>query len=92
LKGRLKGHGISIEGRRDEGRLVVYDCGRGGRRFRLIVVNGLDKMPFGRHMAEDHLLKVAKILLGEKVDDVFSRSRNAKEAWGNFIDIVRKFT
>jgi len=92
---RLRGHGIAIESRGNKGRLVVYDCERGGRRFRLIVViNGLDEIPFERHMVEDHLLKAAKILLGEQIGDVFSKSRDAKEAWKKLYqyreDIYRK--
>ena len=82
IEKRLKGHGTAIEGRRDEGRLVIYDCRRGKRRFRLIVViNGLNEIPFGKHMVEDHLLKAAKILFGEQIDNVSLKSRDAKEAW-----------
>lgn len=95
IEDRLKGYGVAIESRRDKGRLVVYGCRRGGRRFRLIVViNGLDELPFEKHMVEDHLLKAAKILLGEQIDNVFSKSRDAKEAWKKLYryreDIYRK--
>ena len=79
---KLSEIGISAWNVVKERRLWVYDCKRGGKEFRLIVVvNGLDDYPFEKHSIEDHLLKAAERLLKIEVNE-----RDPKKGWNKLKD------
>jgi len=61
-----------------DGRLTLYRCRHGTRRFNLvIIINGLEEISTKKHTVEDHLLKAAQPLLKTptKIED------DPKTAW-----------
>ena len=77
IEKRMSETGTVIRDVAREGRLRVYRCEHGVKKFQLIsIVNGLDEYSFKRHTIEDHLLKAAEELLGVKIS-----SEDPKEGW-----------
>ncbi len=77
---RAVGMATSDQGEEEGGRLLRYSCEFTGAALELIVViSGLDGVPYPKHTVEDHLLMAAERLLGE--ESVPSGVRDPKRAW-----------
>ena len=65
-------------------RLKIYDCRRGARAFKLIIIiNGIENQKYRSHTIEDHLLEVAiKVMGEERISQYLAESNsNPKKVW-----------